>query len=106
MIIADFVTHLLEVNKYSCVQFYNLINEPHGSWSSIGGRFPEWKRAILNLAGEFERRKLHERMLIVAPAADQEWTHRTLEDKEYPQGHRHLRRTLVRYAGGSGEWQD
>ena len=37
---------------------------------------------MVNLASEFHQRNLHKRISIVAPDADMEWTHRTLDDAE------------------------
>jgi hypothetical protein len=82
LMIADHLQYLQDVKHYSCIKYYNLINEPHGSWSTAAGRFPEWKRAMMNLASELRSRQLHRRLQLLAPDADSEWTDRTLADPE------------------------
>lgn len=80
--IGDFLTDLFQRSQYHCVRYFNLINEPHGDWSSIAGRFHEWKAAILNLQQELRSRELEERIAIVAPDADAEWLQKTLDDRQ------------------------
>jgi hypothetical protein len=81
-LIGDFLHHLVDVKRYSCIKYYNLINEPHGWWSTIAGRFPEWKQAMTNLASELRTRHLDRRISLVAPDADDEWTDKTIADPE------------------------
>lgn len=107
--IADFLTDLFERNDYQCIRYFNLINEPHGSWSSIAGRFDEWKRAILSLNQTLIQTGLRKRIAIVAPDADQLWTRRTLADPQlravtdlYDE-HRYVTRDAL-YAGQVERW--
>lgn len=80
--VGDFLSNLFARKEYRCVKSFNLVNEPHGDWSTVAGRFNEWKRAILNLRDEFKRRGLAERLAIAAPDADSDWLRMTLEDEE------------------------
>src|SRR5690606_12417049 len=40
---TDFLKYLLETKKYTCLKYYNMCNEPAGSWSSIGGNYQLWQ---------------------------------------------------------------
>jgi len=75
-IVADFVAHMLHVKKYTCIKYYNLINEPH--WFVRDRN--EWRRAILNLHSALSERGLTERITIAVPDANEEWTLWSLED--------------------------
>jgi hypothetical protein len=71
---------MLDSRKYTCLRYYNLINEPHGSWSNI--TWDEWYAAITNLQHEFRRRGLLDRITIAAPDGDPDFTKRCLEVPE------------------------
>ncbi len=75
-IVADCVEHMLEEKKYSCIEYYNLINEPH--WFVRDKE--EWRRAIANLYKEFSARNLTDTITIAVPDANEEWTLWSLED--------------------------
>lgn len=77
-IVADFMEHMLDRRGYSCLRYYNLINEPHGSWSNI--TWEEWKTAIDNLYVEFESRGLLQRISLALPDGDRHFTGRVLND--------------------------
>lgn len=79
-LVGESVAHFVRDRKYTCVRYYNLINEPHGSWSNITPE--DWRTALLNLADEFHRRGLGRRVLIAAPDGDRNLTTRALRDPE------------------------
>ena len=53
-LVGDFLDHMLKEKGYSCVKYYNLINEPNGGWSHCAD-FSKWKTAIGNLHAECSR---------------------------------------------------
>ena len=69
VLICDMIEHLQKVKGYTCLKYYNLINEPNGSWSACGD-FPKWKIAIENLHAEFKKRGLDRSLLIIGPDAN------------------------------------
>ncbi|WP_148072625.1 glycoside hydrolase family 5 protein [Bythopirellula goksoeyrii] len=81
-IVVEFLMELFRRRSYQCVRYFNLINEPHGSWSSTAGCFDEWRSAILNLHQDLQRSGLHDRVAIAAPDANSEWLRKTLTDSE------------------------
>ena len=79
-LVADSVEHLLDKKGYTCIKYYNLINEPQGSWSSTKGDWDLWRSVITNLHREFVARGLDKRIGIAVPDAGGEWTLKTLDD--------------------------
>ncbi|MBN1512344.1 MAG: hypothetical protein JXB13_10040 [Phycisphaerae bacterium] len=75
-IIADFVEHMVRRKGYTCLKHYNIINEPHGSWTGVS--WDEWYAAITGLHGEFKRRGLLDQITIAAPDGDRSFTTRCL----------------------------
>ena len=56
---AEYVRFLIEEKGYSCIKYYNLVNEPNGYWSSTDGKYSLWARAIRFFYGELQKNKLH-----------------------------------------------
>lgn len=40
---ADYVTWLVKDKGYTCIKYYNFINEPNGSWSVTEGNYALWR---------------------------------------------------------------
>ena len=55
---AEYVRFLIEEKGYSCIKYYNLVNEPNGYWSSTDGKYSLWARAIRFFYGELQKNKL------------------------------------------------
>ncbi len=79
-IVGGSLDYLLRQKKYTCIRYYNLINEPHGEWSHITPE--DWRTALLNLGKELEARGLDGRITLSAPDGDSALTSRTLKDRE------------------------
>ena len=76
-IVSDFVEYMLNQKGYTCLKYYNLVNEPHGSWSGV--TWNEWYTAITNLQAEFKKRGLIEKITIAAPDGDRNFTTKCLK---------------------------
>ena len=65
-IIADEVDYLRNVKHYTCIVYFNLLNEPN---SNSSGRIPfeKWKSAIAALNAEFAKRGLAKDITIIGP---------------------------------------
>lgn len=65
-IIADLVAHLRNEKHYTCIAYFNLLNEPD---SNSSGRieFGRWKSAIVGLRAEFSKRGLAPAVEIIGP---------------------------------------
>ncbi len=67
-LIGDFLDHLIKDKKYTCLKYYNLINEPNGKWSACAD-FGKWKTGIKNLHAELSKRGLLGKIQIIGPDA-------------------------------------
>ncbi len=54
---------------YSCIKYYNLINEPNGNWSVTNTKYDLWRNTIEALHTEAQRAKILDKVQIVAPDA-------------------------------------
>lgn len=79
-IVADCMEHMLYKKGYTCIKYYNLINEPHGPWMNI--TWDQWKTAIDNLYKEFDKRGLLKKLMIAAPDGSRMWTTKVLLDEQ------------------------
>jgi len=64
---AQYVDYLINQKGFTCIKYYNLINEPNGNWSSARGNYPLWARAVRTLHQEFEKLGLTEKLSLAAP---------------------------------------
>ena len=70
-IIADLMVYLLDVKGYTCIKFYNYINEPNGNWPGAslydeeGDKFIIWRTGIKNLHKEFTAKTLGDSSKII-----------------------------------------
>lgn len=65
-LIGDFLTHLLTTRGYTCVKYFNLINEPNGNWSGCGD-YDKWHAAVKGLHTELAKRGLTKTVQIIGP---------------------------------------
>lgn len=66
---ARYVRYLIDDKGYSCIKYYNLVNEPNGYWSSTDGKYSLWAEAIRYFYEELQRNKLTGKLSIVGPDA-------------------------------------
>lgn len=83
---ADYVRFLVEEKGYTCIKYYNLINEPNGWWSTTAGDFDLWEDAMIALGREFREKGLSEKVSLVGPdtaiwsAGESWWVSRTRDE--------------------------
>jgi len=65
-IIGDLVAHLRNDKHYTCIVYFNMLNEPNSN-SSGHIEFGKWKMAITSLNVEFARRGLAKEVKIIGP---------------------------------------
>ena len=53
-IIAGFLNYLVNEKKYTCIRYFNYINEANSEWSMCAD-WEKWRKGILSLYVEFER---------------------------------------------------
>ena len=64
---AELVDYLANKRGYTCIKFYNLINEPNGHWSSTNKSFPLWTSSIKQFYKDVKNLKLNDKVGIVGP---------------------------------------
>jgi hypothetical protein len=65
-VIGDLLEHLCREKGYTCIRFYNLLNEPN-SHKSLYADFGQWSAAIKGMNAEFIRRGLADKIKIIGP---------------------------------------
>jgi hypothetical protein len=65
-IIGDYLNQIHNVKGYTVVKYYNMVNEPNGSWSYVGN-WADWKTAITNLYTELNKRGYLSWIKIIGP---------------------------------------
>ena len=66
---AQYADYLMNAKGYSCIKYYNLINEPNGYWSVTAGKYPLWASAVRYFNNELKKLKLQDRLSLVGPDA-------------------------------------
>ena len=64
--IGDLLDHLTKDKKYTCLAYYNLLNEPNRPSSGCAD-FPRWKKAIELLNAEFQKKGYDKTLKIIGP---------------------------------------
>lgn len=64
---ADYADFLVNKKGYSCIKYYNMINEPNGYWSSNEGNYDLWAKAIKRFQSELIKHGLDKKFSLVAP---------------------------------------
>ncbi|GAA6359711.1 hypothetical protein [Bacteroides uniformis] len=64
---AEYVRFLIEEKGFSCIRYYNLINEPNGYWSATNGKYSLWARAIRFFHKKLKENKLTDKLQIIGP---------------------------------------
>lgn len=55
---ADYVTWLVKDKGYSCIKYYNMINEPNGYWSTTEGNYELWRDITLCFYNRLKRNNM------------------------------------------------
>jgi hypothetical protein len=63
------LNHLINEKKYSCIQYYNLVNEPNGYWATTDGDWQQWKEGIEMLHKSITKAGLNKNISIIGPDA-------------------------------------
>ncbi len=83
-IIGGFLDYLINEKKYTCIHYFNYINEANSEWSWCAD-WEKWRKGILSLHEELVKRGLDGKIGITGPDSvwDEEdaWIRNTAEDK-------------------------
>lgn len=62
---ADYVTWLIKEKGYTCIKYYNLINEPNGYWSLTRGHYEMWRDMTRCFYNRLRKLKMLSRVRLV-----------------------------------------
>jgi hypothetical protein len=68
-IIVKYLDNLINVKGYSCLKYYNLVNEPNGYWASTNGNWDEWSEGVKMLNQALITAGLSDKISIAGPDA-------------------------------------
>ncbi|UII20686.1 hypothetical protein [Fulvivirga ligni] len=66
---AEYLDFLINQKGYSCIKYYNMINEPNGFWSATDGNYQLWANAIRFLHKGIVDLGLDNKVALVGPDA-------------------------------------
>ncbi|QVY66164.1 cellulase family glycosylhydrolase [Polaribacter sp. Q13] len=67
--IVEYLDYLIIEKGYTCIKYYNLINEPNGDWASTKGDFNEWKEGVVLLSKAIKEKGLDTFITVAGPDA-------------------------------------
>lgn len=73
--IVKYLEHLIIEKGYTCIQYYNLVNEPNGYWASTDGDWDQWKVGYVQLAKALKTAGLDKYVSLSGPDAVTQWDH-------------------------------
>ena len=62
---ADYVTWLVKDKGYSCIKYYNFINEPNGFWSLTEGNYNLWRDMTLCFYKRLKKNKMLDKVQLI-----------------------------------------
>lgn len=67
--ITRYLDFLINQKGYTCINYYNLVNEPNGSWASTNGDWDQWKKGVLMLYDSIRATGLSGQLKLAGPDA-------------------------------------
>jgi hypothetical protein len=64
---SKFIQYLLTTKNYTCIKYFNMVNEPNGDWSSINGNYSLWKSLIEQFHAKLVEKGIASRIKIIGP---------------------------------------
>ncbi len=107
-IVVKYLDYLINTKGYTCLKYYNHVNEPDGSWASTKGNYSEWSEGVKLLKIAMDKAGLSDKIVIAGPDAvwELDWVEKSLNDIDEYLGiyevHAYSKYSEVR----SGEFQD
>ncbi|MRT93709.1 cellulase family glycosylhydrolase [Ancylomarina sp. 16SWW S1-10-2] len=68
-IIAEYLDYLINTKGYTCIKYYNLVNEPNGDWASTKGDFNEWRDGVKMLSEVLKKKGMDKSITVAGPDA-------------------------------------
>ncbi|MFA9391137.1 MAG: cellulase family glycosylhydrolase [Prolixibacteraceae bacterium] len=67
--IVEYLNYLIVDQSYTCIKYYNLVNEPNGDWACTNGDFVEWSEGVQLLAEALKTKGLDRYISVAGPDA-------------------------------------
>ncbi|SHF78259.1 Cellulase (glycosyl hydrolase family 5) [Mariniphaga anaerophila] len=67
--IVEYLDYLINTKGYTCLKYYNLVNEPNGDWASTKGDFNEWRDGVILLSKALKDKGLDRHISVAGPDA-------------------------------------
>ncbi|MFC2129470.1 hypothetical protein ACFLQX_01685 [Bacteroidota bacterium] len=64
---ADYLDWMVNTNGFTCIKYFNMVNEPNGDWSSTNGNYTLWRSLMTKFQTQMENRGLDEMVQLVGP---------------------------------------
>lgn len=64
---AKFLEWLINTKGYSCIKYFNMVNEPNGDWSSINGNYALWKDLIGQFHAKLAAKGIDSKIRLIGP---------------------------------------
>lgn len=64
---SKFLEWLLVTKNYSCIRYFNMVNEPNGNWSSMNGNYTLWKTLIEQFNVKLTEKGIASKIRIIGP---------------------------------------
>lgn len=64
---AKFLEWLINTKKYTCIKYFNMVNEPNGDWSSMNGNYGLWKTLIDQFYTKLIEKGIANKIKIIGP---------------------------------------
>ncbi|MCG8579721.1 MAG: glycoside hydrolase family 5 protein [Bacteroidales bacterium] len=67
--IVAYLEYLIIKKGYTCLKYYNLVNEPNGDWATTNGDFAEWSEGVKMLNDALKAKGLDQYISVAGPDA-------------------------------------
>lgn len=67
VMICRTLDHLVREKGFTCIRYYNLVNEPNGDWATTDGDWAQWSRGYRMLHDELVRTGLDRHIALAGP---------------------------------------
>lgn len=73
--ITKYLQYLIVEKGYTCIKYYNLVNEPNGYWASTDGDWQQWQKGYRMLGDALKASGLNNYVSLSGPDAVTQWDH-------------------------------
>ena len=64
---SNFLDYLVNTKGYSCIKYFNMVNEPNGDWSSIKNNYALWKDLVAQYYAKLEEKGIAPKVKMIGP---------------------------------------